>query len=286
MDFKKIFKENNKLILINLLFGSINLYYERYPAIILFFLTTTYFFSNHPTIKKFREDKIRNDSRINSYYQNNLIVIYFFTRSTYLLAFYSFYFSVFPIFKDNISFICLIVIFGLVVDFITCFYIIQNNLESNSYWITFCFKAFVIIFIIYSTYATINPINELSYYYHMYGPSFFGAIGAAPSCEKHLELIDHIKTVYCYETPNVMHRFLDHNNSPNLNLIIYRIHSDPEEYLNWRSKLPLNIRPTYGLDKPIGEILNQELLDEMINCGHVSKTTLLSELKSNIQKVE
>lgn len=72
---------------------------------------------------------------------------------------------------------------------------------------------------------------------------------------------------------------------PNTSLILYRIHSDPELYIKWRNHLPLSEWPRYGLDKPIGEVLTREMLEDLRGEGFIEKTLTLEELKRTVPRI-
>ena len=123
-------------------------------------------------------------------------------------------------------------------------------------------KAISVLLPSYVAYANANPTHTVSHPFHTRGPREFGALGAAPHTEIHLAQIQHIQTVYPHLS---IESFTDPNGVPNISITKYRIHSDPAEYIRWRNKLPMQYWSQYGLDKPMGAALTNDVLMELKN---------------------
>jgi hypothetical protein len=133
----------------------------------------------------------------------------------------------------------------------------------------------------YITYANTNPTHEISHYFHLLGPKKLGALGAAPKSEIHLQQLDHLRTVHSGNLH--LNHFCDKFGVPNLPKTIYAIHTDPEEYVKWKSNLPKPLWPIYGLDGPRGNMLTRDLLDQLKYQGEVPRTVLFEDFQNEIQ---
>ena len=279
----EFFKKN--YILISFIYLSINIYFQRYIPVGIYLIFTLYtlFFSDNLRIKKYLEDKRQNDANLMYHYRNNtyLNIIFIFTRSVYGLAFINFICQGLPIFQKYSVHIFYTIVFALLIDFLACAYIIRykNFFTKTIYLVqTYGPKVLTVFFPSYAAYAISNPTNPISHPFHLHGPRVFGALGAAPYSEIHLTQIDHIRTIYPHNSSIGL--YLDPNNVPNLSITKYRIHSDPIEYIRWRNALPMQHWFMYGLDKPIGDALTEDVLVELKYHGVVGKASVLEQIKS------
>lgn len=279
--FMTFFKKN--WFLISLIYVPILIYFERYIAILVYFISTVYtvFLFDNPKVKRYLENKRQNDANLLYHYKNEKVlkVIYIFTRTVYGFAFINFICQGLPIFQKYSIPILYTIVFSLIIDFISCAYIIRykNFFTKVTYLAqTYGPKFVTVLLPSYAAYSTANPTHNYSYAYHRYGPTSLGALGAIAHSNVHLIQIDHLRTVYRYQSLN---SFLDADGVPNLSIIKFRIHSDVVEYVRWRTNLPVNLWPAYGLDKPIGEALDKEVLDELKLHGVVGKAAVLENIK-------
>jgi hypothetical protein len=277
----KFFKKN--WFLISLVYVPILIYFQKYITILIYFISTVYtvFLFDHPKIKKFLEEKRQNDANLLYHYKNEkgLRVIYIFTRTVYVFAFINFICHGAPIFQKYSVPLFYTIVFSLIIDFISCVYIIRNkNFPKKVTYLvqTYGLRLVTVLLPSYAGYSMQNPTSSFSHPYHLYGPKPLGALGAIAYSDVHLTQIDHLRTVYRDQSLNL---FLDANGVPNLSIMKFHIHSNPVEYVRWRTSLPVNLWPAYGLDKPIGEILDEELLDELKFHGVVGKVTVLENIK-------
>lgn len=134
----------------------------------------------------------------------------------------------------------------------------------------------------YIPYANANPTHLISHPWHRVGPRFLGAHGAISHSQLYVTTIDHLRTVH---PSGSLHLYLDYTGAPHNSLILFRIHSDPELYKNWRRSLPLSEWSRYGLDKPIKEVLTRKVFEDVRGDGFTAKTLTLEELKKTIPKV-
>lgn len=144
-------------------------------------------------------------------------------------------------------------------------------------------RAFGALTAAYIPYANTNPTHGISHMWHRHGPRYLGAHGAVSYSHLQVRTIDHMHAVHRYES---LHPYLDHSGAPHTSLVLYRIHSDPELYIRWRNSIPLSEWPNYGLDKPIGEVLTREMLEDLQRNGFVEKTLTLEELKRTTTRVD
>jgi len=117
-------------IWVTLTYVPILIYFGRYIPILIYFIYTAYlvFLSDNPKIKKYLEEKRENDANLLYHYRNNkyLKVIYIFTRTVYGFAFINFIFQGLPIFQKYSVPIFYTIVIALIIDFISCAYIIRN----------------------------------------------------------------------------------------------------------------------------------------------------------------
>jgi hypothetical protein len=228
------------------------------------------------------EDKCQNDANLMYHYRNDkyLNIIFIFTRGVYGLAFINFICHSLPIFQKYSVHIFYTIVFALIIDFLACAYIICYKIFFTKVLYlaqTYGPRAVTVFIPSYGAYSNANPTHPISHPFHLHGPREFRALGAALHSDNHLTQIDYIRTIHSHSRSIGL--FLDSNGVPNLSITKYCIYSDTTEYIRWKNALPMLHWSMYGLDKPIGDALTKDVLDELKYHGVVGKEAVLEQIK-------